>query len=334
MLEEARRRARWLFAPGIAGFCGGAGFAPPGKRGEICGKQSKPVVARGKRGAAREVGRVLFKKNEKQGTPGDASGPLPRRRFLLLEVLKRDGGNLIKLNLLAALCYLPAQALFLAAVYNFAPGSALPFVLGGLALLACVPTGPAAAAQYRLTAQMLRGEPGYVWHDFKYNFRRNFGSCWLPGVLRGLMCGCMVLAVLYYVFMLAAGAALTGMMALYGFAVLLFSMLTPHFFTQAAYLHLGASALVRNSLLLALGHPLRSLAAVLAGGGFQLLLGVLAWFFPASLVLVFLLGYSFPCLLRLVFVWPVVNKTFNIEEALAASRPANGDEPAQDAEDS
>lgn len=263
---------------------------------------------------------ALFKRDYNKPGPGVPKNAPQKRGFgRFFEIVGRDFGNIFKLNLLVQLCWLPAQVLFLFAVLSFMAGGAQQFILFGvLAAVASIPVGPAYTAQSYILTKMLRDDPGFVWHDFKKAFKQNFKLSVVPGILYSVLAGSQILGGVYYIY-LAAEASSFLMLALFALSVIFFAMISPYFFAQAPYLDLRAGPMLKNSLLLAIGNAPRSLA-----GGLIALVLVLAQLivFPLTLPLTVAVGYSLPMLINLMWIWPMVDKTFKINETLK-QREAN-----------
>lgn len=248
---------------------------------------------------------------EKPGPGIEKDTPRKKGPARFFEVLFRDFGNLVRINLLYVLCILPALVALLASIFFLLTGN-IPLFLGigllGLAL--AIPLGPAKTAMVSLITKMLRDEPGFFWHDFKKAFSSNFRAAILPGLVYALVVGALCIAVVYT---LGVGGADFIAVVVYLVATLLFAMAAPYYFVQAAYLDLKPGAILKNSFLLALAHAPRSIAGALFYTG---LLVIQVLFFPFSLVFTLFIGYSIPCLVQLLWIWPPVDKTFQIEQTL------------------
>lgn len=256
---------------------------------------------------------AFFKNNYNKPGPGVPKNA-PKKKGLgrFIEILGRDTGNLFKLNVIYQLYILASQALFLVAVNLFFGGYILwAGIAGILALAASIVTGPATTALFYCLTKMLRDDPGFVWHDFKENFRKNFRSSLVPGLVFSFLIGMQYLAYLLY----SSMAAQTNIvvLALFFLSILLLSLIFPYYFAQAPYLDLPPSAILKNSLLLALGVLPRSFGAFILG----IVPLVAQWvLFPVLLPVTILIGYSLPMLVALMWVWPTVDKTFKINETL------------------
>ncbi len=255
----------------------------------------------------------FFNRNFNKPGPGVPKNAPKKRGFARFwEIFMRDMGSLFKLNLLMMLVLLPAGLLYVLFVLNYLSGNfGTSMVFGLLSFVVCLPLGPALTAFYWLLAQMLRDEPGFLWHDFKRKFRENFRHMAIPGMLLGAMAGSLGLILLYT--LLGAAPASLPMTALFFLAALLVSLFYPYFFTQAAYIDLPPWRLLQNSFLLAFANLPRSLVGTLLGTG--LLLAQL-FFFPFAVPLSLFVGFTLPGLLNLMWIWPRINQTFKIDETL------------------
>lgn len=259
----------------------------------------------------------LFKRDYNKPGPGVPKNAPRKRGFgRFFEVLVRDFGNLVKLNLIYQACQLPGQLLF---IFAFFAGQWFWAFAAG-AILAGVLVGPALTAMLLLISKMLRDEPGFIWHDFKKAFRDNFRTTAIPGIIYNAIVGAQIYTVLFQ-FTSVSNVGFV-MIALFFLSVLLFWMTSRYFFLQAGYLELGMGALLKNSLLLALGNAPRSLAATVITLG----AGILQLLTLASLPVTLIFGYSLPALASLMFIWPPVNKTFKIEETLKTRQEAEADD--------
>lgn len=227
-------------------------------------------------------------------------------------ILAGNFWDLVKLNLLFCLSGLLSAALFFFGISG---------VLGGfafiLALAAAFPVGGACSACLFGISKMLRGDPGYLWYDFKRKFRENMKQAAAPGIL--------CTAFVYAEILLGRNVLLGGASAAWIIAGLIpfvvFGMVTPYLFLQIAYIELKISQILKNSLIIAFAHTGRSLVGALMGGAIW---AVYVVFLPGSLVftpLLLIIGFSVPWLLNLVWVWPPLDKQFAIAETLRNHHP-------------
>lgn len=264
----------------------------------------------------------FFKKDYNKPGPGvPKNAPRKTGASRLFEILGRDFGNLIKLNLI----YFPfilIPALCLVFVWlSFLAGVGLYMLIAAiLGAAACIPLGGATSAMYYCITKMQWDEPGFIWHDFKKTLKENFrGTMWV-GVIYGVLTGAQTIAFLFY--QTIGGGLGIALMAIFFFSVLLIAMVMPYFFTQAPYLDMGAGDMLRNSLMMALGFAPKSLMGAILGSG---LIIAQVLFFPFTFITLVLFGFTLPCLFALTWVWPVVDKQFEIEKTLRKRKTEKGE---------
>lgn len=232
------------------------------------------------------------------------------RRFL--DVVFRDFGKLVSLNLLLCGCVLPAAALYVLALMGVGDGWAL-----ALALVASVPLGGAVGAAMFCLTQLLQRESVAVWFDFRRKFVENWKALAVPGVVLAAF----VFAQAHFWAMVFSGADV----GIWGVVLLLLSFgvvlaIAPYVFLQAAYLDAGVGRVLGNALVLSSANVLRTCAGMLCA---SIAWVALAAFLPVSLVLVpvvAIAGFSLTLLANLVYIWPVVDRQFGISDELSARR--------------
>lgn len=247
------------------------------------------------------------------GVPKDA----PRKKGIgrFFELLHRHLGDLVKLNLLYQLCLLPAQALFLAALLAFFFfGSALWFmVFGLLAMAASCVVGAAHSALYHGLTRLLRGEPGFVGHDFKRIFLESFRPMLGLGIFYAVILGAQIFAYLYFTSLPFQLNIL--FIIVFILSMLLFALVFPFVFLQGAYVELGAGTMFKNGLFMALGFLPRSLCGALVANVLLVLqFSQFPWLVPVTA----LIGYAIPALIQMMWVWPPFDETFQIDSILRA----------------
>jgi uncharacterized membrane protein YesL len=263
----------------------------------------------------------LFNRNFNKPGPG-VSKDEPRKKGIarFFELLLRDLGDLVKLNILLCICLLPSIVMFilsLAYVYpliTFILSLILAFPVGG-AITACV---------YYITKQM-RDDPSYVWHEFKRKFRENYKQ----SAIIGILCTAFVYTqILLWVLMFfnEEPAGLSWLL-LALLSLLLFSMITPYIFLHYAYIDLKTPGIVKNSVLMAFAYLPRSF---MGAGPF---LGVFLWIMlsllsPDILFMGFpviaIFGVTLSMLYNLMWTWKPFDKNFNIEETLIQRKEEEG----------
>ncbi len=229
-------------------------------------------------------------------------------------------GDLAKLSLMLFVCYIPALAAFTLALMR--PDLLLP--LAAAAAAAALPVGGANTAACFCVSKMLRDDPGYVGHDFWRKLRENFGSAAAFGVFATVVSMAQVYALL--LFLAGNPADSIPATALWLLSALLLGMASPYFYLQTAYINLGPLSVLKNSLLLMLLRLPRSFAGVIFA---NLVFFATALFWPYSaflLILLPFLGCTLSLLPALMWVWPVVDAQFSIEEALKKRESGEGEE--------
>jgi len=241
------------------------------------------------------------------GVPKDE----PRKKGIsrFFEIIAREYRDLMKVNILFFLCVLPSVALFFLWLFGI-----LNFALI-LSILLAYPIGGAMAASMFCITRMLRDDPGFVWDDFKRKFWENLRQGGVTGVIAMTFIYTQVF--LFWLPIMADWAIVGTPWIIGGLALFFFvTMFAPYIFLHFAYIELGTFKIIKNSVLLALSNIRRSFMGAL--------LGLLPWvalfmFFPISLVffpLIPLIVFVFSWLLTLMWVWPVFDKRFAVEETL------------------
>jgi len=253
------------------------------------------------------------------GVPKDEPRKKGVARFF--EIIIREHRDLMKINLLFTLVVLPSMVLFILGLLNVFP-------LGlGFSIVASYPIGGAMAASFFCITRMLRDDPAFVWDDWKRKFSENlkqagisgvlcatflytqFFMFWLPLMLDGIMSG--ELEGNAEPLLMDPTWLLVGLILL-----ILFNMVTPYVFLHFAYIKLGAYTIVKNSFIMAFSSFGRSFLGALSG----LMLWIAFFmFFQIVFVLTPLIPLFFfviSWLLTLMWVWPVFDKRFSIEETL------------------
>jgi len=252
----------------------------------------------------------LFTRDFSKAGPGVPKDE-PRKKGIarFFEILTREYRDLMKVNILFFLCVLPSIALFFLGLFGI-----LDFALM-LSIIISYPVGGAMAASMFCITRMLRDDPGFVWDDFKRKFLENLRQAGITGVLCATFLYTQVF--MFWLPVMADWEIASPTWMLIGLVMfILFSMITPYIFLHYAYIKLGTFAIVKNSVLIALSSPGRSIMGAISG---LLPWVALALFFPVSLVffplipfVVFILSW----LLTLMWIWPVFDKRFSIEETL------------------
>ena len=256
----------------------------------------------------------LFKRDFSKAGPGVPKNE-PRKKGVrrFFEIIYREYRDLMKVNLLFFLCILPSIALFFLGLLGI-------FEFGYmLAILATYPVGGALAASMFCITRMLRDDPGFLWDDFKRKFRENLRQAGVAGVLAATFLYTQVF--LFWLPIFADWDNVGPVWVVVGLAFfLLYTMVVPYVFLHYAYIRLGTYKIVKNSILLALSNFKRSFMGAVFGmipwiAVFAYLPNT-AVFLPLVPVIVIVLSW----LLTLMWVWPVFDRRFSIEETLVKER--------------
>lgn len=176
-------------------------------------------------------------------------------------------------------------------------------------ILACLPIitiGPATAAMYRVTINMVRDQNTYAWKDFWDAFKKNLKQ----GLLFGIPATIIVLAAIYLdlgltIDIMAGSSSATQIAFIVVWNLLCFGIMS-YVFPLVAYINLPWMAILKNSLLLMFLGKLRTLAAVAVTIGLMML-AVL--YFPFSIFAIFFIGFfSFSAFFISFMVWDVIEK--------------------------
>lgn len=201
--------------------------------------------------------------------------------------------------------------------YARATHSLLIAILAGL--LGGVIAAPSFLGLADTLLRSLRDEPGFWWHRYSRALKRGWKSTLLPGAILGT-----VFSLQYFTLMhmqLLDGGIGLFLCQLLSMAVALgiFAWALP----QQALLELSFSARLKNSVLLFIRHFGKTLLA--AGIALIYAIAVIAAF-PGSVFLLLIAGLWLPLLCMLQIIYPVLDETFGIEEAIEQSRKRKNEE--------
>lgn len=263
----------------------------------------------------------FFNRNFDRPGPG-VSKDAPRKtgpaRFF--EVLGRDWGSFFKASLLCLLGFVPWTLLVGIGVL----GQNMIFALLG-GLVGGVIAGPALAGMHDTVLRSLRDEPGFWWHVYKRAFKNNWRASMAPGALLGVLTA----GQLFMFWCLAMGLVSLNLVsaALLLLNLLITGMCVPFVFGQLVMMDMGLATLLKNSLLLALGHgPWALLMAVvqIAYWAAMLLL------FPVSVLALVLLGFVPVTVFCQQIAWRIMDKVFGLEDQFRKKREAQLAEGTQE----
>ncbi|MCL2820108.1 MAG: DUF624 domain-containing protein [Oscillospiraceae bacterium] len=252
----------------------------------------------------------LFSRNFNKPGPGvrkDEPRKTGAARFF--ELLLRDFGDLIKLNLMFCICAAPTLLVFLFGMTGLYTGIAI-----ALSLVFAFPVGGALVSYVYYITMMMRDQPSYVWFEFKRKFKENYKQAAPIGMICAAFIYAQVLLWVSLIFTDTSGDLLWFIVAI--ISMLLFGMIAPYVFMHLAYIDLGTFRILKNSILMAFGYLPRSFMASIMG---SILWILFILFLPVSLMLlplILLITASLSILMSLSWVWKPFNEYFKVEETL------------------
>ena len=253
----------------------------------------------------------LFSMNYNKPGPGvDPNEPRKKGVKRFFEILGRDFGSFVTLNLFFCLFFIFPMGVFVLTDIGILPE--FGFILS---VLVAVPMGGVFTTMVYCISKMLRDDPEYVMYDIKRKFKQNFKQSIIPGVLYVAY----LFGQIFYWRRVAFAPPETmslAMVILEGVAYIVIGMVAPYIFLQIAYIDLKLRQIAKNSLIISFANLPRSFMGAIMGN--------LAWFFfwtmfPISFIvfpIMLIFVFSISWLLCLMWVWPPVDKQFNIETTL------------------
>jgi hypothetical protein len=258
----------------------------------------------------------FFKRDFSKAGPGVRKDE-PRKKGIrrFFEIIAREYRDLMKINLLFTLVLLPSLVLFILGLFEI-------FSLGlGMSVIATYPIGGALAASMFCITRMLRDDPGFLWEDFKRKFRETLRQAGLTGVL----CATFLYTQFFMFWLpLILGTLIdpnepivSPTWTLIGIILMiLFNMFAPYMFLQFAYIKLNTFTIIKNSVLLALSNFGRSFMGAITGMLPWVVFILFIEVAYALIPLIPLIFFVFSWLLSLMWIWPVFDKHFSIEETI------------------
>lgn len=249
----------------------------------------------------------LFNMHYDRPGPGvDPDTPRKKGTARFVELLGRDMTSFWLAGLLTLLSSVP----FVFGIwFSIVSHAVLP------ALLAGVVGGAIAAPQLcglqDTILRSLRDEPGYWWTTYRRAWKRNAKAALLPGALGGLILA-MQIFTLYH--MSGQGA---GMLVALLVGVVFLTGLAQYIFAQVALLELPFGGMLKNAVLLFLGYLPRTALGIVWQLAYWL---IVALFWPFSSVLLVITGCWLPTLLGLMAIYPVLDKSFQVEQTVKKMR--------------
>jgi len=250
----------------------------------------------------------LFHQNFDKPGPG-VSPDAPRKKGAarFFEILGRDFSTIWMAGLLALISSLPFALLLWLAVSTH---SLIPMLAAGI--LGGMIAAPQIVGLNDTILRSLRDEPGFWWATYRRAWKRNVKASLVPGALGGLVLATQLFSAAH---LDTAQSSLMPVALLVG-AVLL-AGLAQYVFSQVVLLEMPFGSILKNSVFLFLGYLPRTLLGVL----WQLLYwGVVALFWPLSSFLIVIAGFWLPALLSLMAIYPMLDKSFHVEETVKKMR--------------
>lgn len=251
---------------------------------------------------------ALFNMHYDRPGPGvDPDAPRKKGAARFVEVVGRD---LTSFWLAGLLTMLSAVPFVFGVWFSLASHAVLPALLAGV--LGGMIAAPQICGLQDVMLRSLRDEPGFWWTTYRRVWKRNAKASLLPGALGGLILAMQIFAgyhmdVSQGIMMMVA--LLLGLIFLTGLA--------QYIFAQITLLDLPFGVVLKNAVLLFLGYLPRTMLGVL----WQLLYwGAFIMFWPFTSVLVVITGSWLPTLLSLMAIYPVLDKSFQVEETVKKMR--------------
>ena len=270
----------------------------------------------------------IFSRNFDRPGPGVRKDEPRKKGFArFFELLTRDFGDLIKLNLLFCICIVPTvAALIIGSIWI---NIGIAFII---AVLFAFPVGGALVAYIYYITKMMRDDPSYVWYEFKRKFLENYKQA----APIGMLCTAFIYAQIWiwaslWGALLAEQPFTDHIWFLIAFlSIIIFFSIAPYLFMHVAYIKLKTRQIIKNSVLMAFGYFPRSLMGALTGCSLWI---VFVLFLPASIMflpVVLLIVVSLSLLMSLMWVWPPFNKHFTVEETLSKRQGEEEEESQQE----
>lgn len=250
----------------------------------------------------------LFNMHYDRPGPGvDPDTPRKKGAARFVEVVGRD---LTSFWLAGLLTMLSAVPFVFGVWFSIVSHAVLPALLAGV--LGGMIAAPQICGLQDVMLRSLRDEPGFWWTTYRRVWKRNAKASLLPGAIGGLILAMQIFS-LYH---MDAGQGAMMMVALL-LGLIFLTGLAQYIFAQIALLDLPFGVVLKNAVLMFLGYLPRTMLGVL----WQLLYwGVFALFWPFTSVLLVITGSWLPTLLGLMAIYPVLDKSFHVEERISQMR--------------
>ena len=249
----------------------------------------------------------LFNMHYDRPGPGvDPDTPRKKGAARLVEVLGRDMTSFWLAGMLTMLSSVP----FVFGIwFSIVTGAVFPALLAGV--VGGIIAAPQLCGMQDTMLRSLRDEPGYWWTTYRRVWKRNAKAVVLPGALGGLILAMQIFTVYH---MAGHGA---GMLVALLVGIVFLTGLAQYIFAQVALLELPFGGMLKNAVLLFLGYLPRTALGIVWQLAYWL---IVALFWPFSSVLLVITGCWLPTLLSLMAIYPVLDKSFHVEETVKKMR--------------
>lgn len=249
----------------------------------------------------------LFNMHYDRPGPGvDPDTPRKKGAARLVEVLGRDMTSFWLAGMLTMLSSVPfVFGIWFSIVSHAVFPALLAGVVGGII------AAPQLCGMQDTMLRSLRDEPGYWWTTYRRVWKRNARAAVLPGALGGLILAMQIFTVYH-----TAGQG-AGMLVALLVGIVFLTGLAQYIFAQVALLELPFGGMLKNAVLLFLGYLPRTALGIVWQLAYWL---IVALFWPFSSVLLVITGCWLPTLLSLMAIYPVLDKSFHVEETVKKMR--------------
>jgi len=217
----------------------------------------------------------------KEGPGVSKDAPRKKRFFQFFDLYFRKLSKLVSVNLLFLLFCLPAIFLM---CFFLPSGSLLLFLTLPLCLV-----GPPMAGMTYVVRNLSQEKPVFMFSDFWDSFKNNFKQSFVYGIIFAVIFTLLLFAVISYIGMLSHGLLYYALLGLSLMAALLFSFMNCYVYLQIVTVNLSLRGILGNSFRLAVLGIKSNLLTILFCG---ILVFVLLWFFPYTLLFIIPIGFS------------------------------------------
>ena len=175
------------------------------------------------------------------------------------------------------------------------------------ALIGGAIAGPAYGAMYDAALMSYRGYPGRWWKRYVKVFKREWKGCIIPGIVMGLL-----VAMIINVFnsLIQTGSVPDMMIICIVLLTAVAMCIFTYFWPMKLMLDLNPQQIIKNSWLMTMMHPLKTLGAVVFRLAYYLLMLIL---YPYSLIFIVLLGDWFPTFMSVRIVYNTMDREMQLD---------------------